>query len=367
MVKKINFLPVVAATITLGAVAFAEPNQANAYVMQVEDGFSQFQVCHTMNDILVPVSSGNATYTYTITGYDTMYDFSTATVVSGGSIKSADVGELVVEMPFEADATSTTATNCIVLDLSTSFIQNGFSDWGISDYSLNVSESSSDETHYPSDDDQEVGVAYYLNVDASGNPIQNGNDYESYVDLKSMPTFESSQVVEKTHIEVSKKVKGKLAKVTDSFNFKVNLTKKANAPALSASYVVKIDNTTKTCTPDTDCTFSLKHGQTATIGLSGSTETLIENGYDYTIQEVLSSGSGYTASYAMIESGIEGSTTAGTTISGLLDGEKNVVFYNENDATIVGRFLSIFPFVVLAISAALVLLVVRQTSKKKQS
>jgi hypothetical protein len=362
MVKKQKILPIVA-TLALGITAFAGTNNANAYYV-VADSTNDVQVCHELDGIL---AADDVTYTFTLNAQTVDLNLSTVTLGTGSpantSITSATSSTVVVSMPFHMDATPGTQEKCVHLNFPSS-VMNSSATWG--DYWVDVSESSSNPTYYPVDSRaQQLGFIYELNTDSNGAPIANGNEYESKFSSKGITAeFASTAVYPKTHITIDKEVRGNYARTDQDFTFTVNIT---NTFTSDTTYSVKVGNSSKNCNFGADCTFTLHHGQSAEIGRSGNNDQLYVGRYSYFISE---NSIDYTPSYAVEVNSVLGSPVSGSrypaTGTKVLDDTEHVRFFNEKTGSPSGRFLVIFPFVVLAVAAGITIIAVRKTSKNEK-
>lgn len=169
--------------------------------------------------------------------------------------------------------------------------------------------------------------------------ITKSNSEEKQDDIMFEYTKDSATLTP-SHIVVSKSVQGAVANVNDTFNFTVYVGGQEGA-----TYVIKNDATgaTSSCAAETDCTFSIKNGQTVTIGLNGSTEQ-IPAGTVYTITE-----NGATDYETYINGDISASkSTDEQTIN--VDVAKNTFdFLNVKDGDVsTGIVVNILPYVLLA-------------------
>ena len=362
MVKKIKILPAVA-TLALGITAFAGANNANAYYV-VANNTGDVQLCHELTGIL---AADDVTYTFTLERQTTELDLSNIALGTGSptgtAISSASATTAVVTMPFHMDATPSTQTQCAHISFPSSTIGSS-SNWG--DYWIDVTESSSVPDYYPAGNNTEqLGFNYELNTDNNGAPIVHGNDYESKFSSKGHAAeFSTAAIYPKTHITVDKEVRGNYARTDQDFTFTVNIT---NNFTSDTGYTVKIGNSSTPCNYGSNCVFTLRHGQTAEIGKSGNNDQLYVGRYSYYISE---NAIDYTPSYSIETSGVLGSPVNGSRYpaSGtkVLDDVEHIRFFNEKTGSPSGRFLVIFPFVVLAIAAGITIIAVRKTSKDEK-
>ncbi len=379
MVKKNTILPAVA-TLALGVAGLVNVNNANAYVVTNDSSVENAQICHTLNNIINPV---NNTFTFSVESNGaTGLDLSQVSIASGsaGTVSYDSVYDsLTVTLPFTADGSTTPVTKCVGLNFSGAM--SSTADFG--DKTLTVTETAStDPTQYPVDSSSKsLGFAYELKTDNNGAPIPSGNDYQSTFKLvKDEPTFTSSANATTTYITLDKKVRGNGARTEQDFTFTINLAKPTNASATKYNvYVDGVSTTPQECyftnasgyDPSNPCTVTLKHNQKAYIGCtncgssSRSGTLYVGSGSSYSITETAASG--YTTSYAPVVNGVVGSETSGNTFSkNALEENDEVLFYNEKNFNPTGRFLVIFPFVILAIAAGATIIVVRKSSKNKE-
>ena len=370
MVKKAKILPAIA-TLALGIAAFSGANQANAYYVVNNTGVDDVQICHTLNGI---VATGTGTYTFTLTSQTNDLDLSKVTLGSGSpagtALANASASSVEVNMPFQITSTTPTSqTKCAHLNFSNSGVINSNAQWG--EKFIDLAETTSDATNFPAStsSSEQLGFIYELNTTGTPNfsPIVHSgtSEYESKFSKKFDASFTSSVVAPKTHITLEKQVRGNYARTDKAFTFKVNIT---NSVTTATNYYVKVGNSASTpCNFNSDCSFTMTHGQTAIIGLDqNGSDALYEGLYSYKITET---PDGYTASWAVYNGSTLGSETSGATYPA--SGTKTVasgdhiVFFNEKSDTPSGRFLVIFPFVVLAVAAGITIIAVRKTSKNK--
>lgn len=379
MVKKNTILPAVA-TLALGVAGLVNVNNANAYVVTNDSSVENAQICHTLNNIINPV---NNTFTFSIESNGaTGLDLSRVSLVSGstGTINyDSGYDRLTVTLPFTADGGTTPVTQCVGLNFSGAMT----ADVDFGDKILTVTETaSSDSTQYPVDSSSKsFNFVYELKTDNNGAPIPSGNDYQTTFKLmKDKPTFTSTVNAKTTYITLDKKVRGNGARTEQDFTFTINLAKPANAPATKYNvYVDGVSSTPQECyftnasgyNPSNPCTVTLKHNQKAYIGCtncgssSRSGTLYVGSASSYSITETAATG--YTTSYAPVVSGVVGSETSGNTFTkNELEENDEVLFYNEKNFNPTGRFLVIFPFVILAIAAGATIIAVRKSSKNKE-
>lgn len=363
MVKKSKILTA-AAALALGVTALSGANGASAYTV-VPQNADNVKVCRTMTGIIDPVST---TFTYTVAPDSTEFDMSRVAVTGGTVVTgSTTSGSLVFTMDFNANA-STTQPICATLNfvpaLKSSATWNGTA--------FTIKETASSDNQYDTDTaEKTLEIAYTLNVDDQNAPIYNSQtgDYESLLTAKSNQVdFQTAIVTTKTHIELTKKVRGNLAEPNKQFDFSITLNKKNQQSSATNTYHVFTSNgtavatTPSPCQAGSACTFKLKHNDTVYIGYDGSQNELPVGSYTYTISETNTGN--YTVSYAR-NNGAE--ATGSTTPSGKnLEEEEKIVFFNEYSDSISGRFFVIFPFILLAIIAAIAIYAVRRSSAKKE-
>lgn len=373
MVKKYKILPAVA-TLALSVAGLVNANNASAYVITNETGVGDVEICHTLNNVYNAV---NVDYTYTLSNADALGVKFTNVSVTGGDISSKTADQLVVVMHFAADGSTTSPSQCVTLDFTSAM--DASEEFG--DKTVSVLETSSDSAHYPADSTaRNIMFSYQLNTDSNRLPIASGDDYSTLFSVKSEPTFTSNAVTAQTYITLDKKVRGNGARTEDDFTFTINLAKPANVSANTYNvFVDGVSSAPQTCyftnasgyDSNTPCTVTLKHNQTAYIGCTncGSSSragTLyVGSGSSYSITETAATG--YTTTYAPIVNGTVGTEVSGNTFTknALEEGDR-VLFYNEKTFSPTGRFLAIFPFVILAIAAGATIIVVRKTSKNKE-
>ncbi len=377
MVKKVKILPAIAA-LALGLTSFVGVNKASAYEMHTTStgGADAVEVCHTLNNIIGAI---NAEYVFTFTRPSADFDFSSGNVTvvspSDATISNASATSFTLTMPFVADGSQSTETKCAVLNFMNSFDSD--SNWTntLAGESVTVTESVPSGSSYPASSATEhITVHYGLNVDNNGAPIpatDPNEDYQSLLTVKDAPTFTSAMTNSKTHFEVTKTVKGNRADPNNPFSFSVMVTaKNPGSSADGVAYTVYITPgansayDSQTCYVGTSCAFSLKHGQTAKLGYSTSgADELYEGAYSFMVSET---PDGYTASYVPTDAGTAGSETSGSSYSdNTLDAGDKVDFINTKSLSPTGRFLVIFPFIILAGAAVITIIAVRKTSAKK--
>ena len=380
MVKKVKILPAVAA-LALGLTSFAGTNKASAYELHTS-GANDVSICHTLNNIIAPV---NTNYIFDFEDQSGKFNFSGSNSVvvrsgSVGTISNRLTSSFRLTMPFVVSTVPSngSATVCAHLDFTNSFAANNdWSDEGLAEM-IEVEESRDQGSIYPEDDTnnpQYLQFVYGLNVDNNNLPIpsQSGNDYQSLLSvIKTTPAFKSTMTYKATHFDLTKTVRGNRADPTKEFDFTVKVDPVGQAPS-GGSYNISVydgNNTlvhTYSCTIGTNCTgVKLKHGQTAKVGYSNS-DQIYEDYYKYSVTENISSSDGYTTKYKITSEGVAGNETSGTSVTNrvLKEGDE-VDFYNEKSSSPTGRFLVIFPFIILAVAATLTIIAVRKTSTKKE-
>ena len=167
-----------------------------------------------------------------------------------------------------------------------------------------------------------------------------------------------------TSFTISKSVTGNLAEKSKYFKFKVDIksttsgTYTITGQDASVTYDGQTINTSNVYTKGQDNYVYLKHGQTVTIGLNGSSPE-IDAGIEY---QVIEQGATDYNTY------INGSTTdtKTSTLTELSnDSSKNSAsFVNHKEtATLTGLLINILPFVVLLVLASFGLHTIRKTAK----
>ncbi len=151
-----------------------------------------------------------------------------------------------------------------------------------------------------------------------------------------------------THIVVSKTVQGTAGNVNETFNFTANVSGSSGT-----SYVVRntVTGASSSCAASTNCTFTLKSGQSVTIGLNGTTEQ-IPIGTTFTIAET-----GATDYETYINGEVDDDKTTDTRTANINIDQNTFDFINKKDGEVAtGIALSVLPYVLLAgISVGLII------------
>ena len=198
-------------------------------------------------------------------------------------------------------------------------------------------------------------------VDASGNITslktelmyitEGGNSQK-----KDSLAFSYTKNYAPTHIELSKTVKGAAGNTNEEFSFTVHINGTAGT-----NYVVKNNttNTTSSCAAATDCTVTLKHGQTVTIGLDNTTEQ-IAVGTTYTITENNATDYKTYINDSTTEAKATGQKTAMPEIE-----DNSFAYVNRKDSEVVtGIVFSLLPYALLAAISAGLIISAKKTAKE---
>ena len=171
----------------------------------------------------------------------------------------------------------------------------------------------------------------------------------------------------RSYATLTKKVRGSLADPNASFSFTVVVN---NAQKQGLRYHIMVGNSiVATCTYNsaTGCNVSLKHGQSALIGVADNGDyELSPNADTYSITETSSATplTGYTTTITdAFDHTIDGTQIANQNVEpSPLD--NNITFTNTNDydGQNTGRFFTILPFVILGMVSAFAIVIF---SKKK--
>lgn len=255
---------------------------------------------------------------------------------------------------------------------ATTVSQNGSVDFAgttfnkVGDYRFILTESaSSNPTKYPVD-----GSTYYLYVsvrfaanDQDGTQMvatvvgsgMKGSTAAPTQATKQPVVFESEPTF--TNISISKTVSGNMGDKSEYFDVSVTVDGETGD-----TYTVSGGSHTSnpaTITAGTATTLKIKHGETITVGLSGTTKQ-IPVGAQYTVAETAVTG--YTTTIDTVEQSSVTKTTVETPAS-----NATAIVNNYELATLTGTFLNIMPYVVIALAVIiLIALVVRSSKNKKE-
>ncbi|MBR5419148.1 hypothetical protein IK110_02775 [Candidatus Saccharibacteria bacterium] len=173
----------------------------------------------------------------------------------------------------------------------------------------------------------------------------------------------------RTHIEASMEVKGNSADVNKCFTYTINIPAKASIAAAGDTYTVSssttCDGKPAIVTVGETNTISLKHGDTVTIGLNGSANEM-PIGLDYTIalNDKFDYENPYFNGTQQSSLSTPTKTTVALTDSSFDSANKTPISIEKNVSPNTGVFVSVFPFIVLAILAGAGTVYVTSKSKK---
>ena len=253
--------------------------------------------------------------------------------------------------------TAGTATASTTVDFSSAVFNK------VGDYRFKITETSStDSTKYPTDSsyyylyvsvrfdaDDTNGTKMTATVAGSGikNSTADTGTKESVI-FTTEPNF--------TNISISKSVTGNMGDKSEYFNVSVTV-----AGDTGATYAVSggsHGDNPATITAGTATTLKIKHSETITIGLSGTTKQ-IPVGASYTVAETAPEG------YTVTIDNVEQATTTKTTVQTPASNATAIV-NDYNAATLTGVFLNVMPYVVIAAAVIILIAMVRRSSKSKK-
>ena len=264
--------------------------------------------------------------------------------------------------------TSGVASASTVLDFSSTNYTT------VGDYYYTITESStSDAANYPkTSETYSAIVSVRYAVDANNVPT---GDLVATVaaQIEKAGTKQDAEIEtgsSRTHIEVSQEVKGNSADVNKCFKYAVNIPAKGTIALAGDTYTITSNSS---CTGNSanvvvgsDSNYiNLKHGDTVTIGLDGTTNQM-PLGVDYTIQ--LQDKFGYEDP---VFDGTQQSSlstpsksTVALTDSSFNSATKTAASLEKNISPKTGVFVSVFPFVILAAIAGAGTIYVTSKAKK---
>jgi len=233
----------------------------------------------------------------------------------------------------------------------------------VGDYRFKITETySTDATNYPID-----GSYYYLYVsvrfdanDTDGTKMTATVVGSGMKNTTEKPGTKESVIFTTepkfTNITISKTVSGNMGDKSEYFDVKVKVPGETGAKyAVSGSS--NTSNPTE-ITAGTETTLKIKHGDTITIGLSGTTKQ-IPVGVDYTVAETVPEG--YTTT-------IDGKTVNPATKTTVEEPASNAtaIVNNYEAGVLTGVFFNVMPYVVIALAVIILIAMVRRSSKKKE-
>lgn len=255
------------------------------------------------------------------------------------------------------EPTSGTATKSTTIDFASAKFTK------VGDYKFKITEtSSSDQTNYPKDT-----AYYYLFVsvrfdadDTDGTKMtatvaSSGVKNSDSATGTKVPVIFTTQP-DFTNISISKTVTGNMGDKSEYFDVKVKVP-----GTTGTKYTVSGGTNTSnpaTINAGTETTLKIKHGETITIGLSGTTKQ-IPVGVDYTVAETAPKG------YTTKIDNAEKATTTKTTVKDPASNATAIV-NNYEAATLTGVFLNVMPYVVIAAAVIILIAMVRRSSKHKK-
>lgn len=228
----------------------------------------------------------------------------------------------------------------------------------VGDYYFTLAEvSSSNEATYPrTNATYKVIVSVRYATDANNVPTGDlvatvASQIQNSSDTKQAPEIETG--TNRTHIEADQTVKGNSADVNKCFTYSINIPAQGSLASAGDTYTVSSSTTCAgkpaVVTVGGTNKISLKHGDTVTIGLNGSTNEM-PIGLEYTI--ALDDKFDYEAPFF---NGVQQSslstptkTTVALTDSDFNDANKTPISIEKNDSPNTGVFITVFPFIILA-------------------
>ena len=249
-------------------------------------------------------------------------------------------------------------------------------------YKFIVSESaSSNATVYPRDTSTYTVTIYVTNVTNASN-VPTGEMVATYIGSQKggtgtkitktqNATFTSAANM--SSMTVNCAVKGSLANTNEYFKYTVSLTNNVSGTTYNVSgqtsgtitYNGSSVTTSTTCTSNS-CVIYLKHGQTATIGVSGSLKQL-PVGITYSVAQnnTTAQSSNYTTTYKVGSASAASGTSTGNKTMNATASNNAIVFENTADDEIVpsGIFFRLFPFLLLLVLSVVGVIAIKKTKR----
>ena len=249
-------------------------------------------------------------------------------------------------------------------------------------YKFIVSESaSSNNTVYPKDTNTYTVTMYVTNV-LDGNNVPTGEMTATYIGSQKNGTgtkISKSQnatftsTANMTSMTVVCNVKGSLANTNEYFKYTVSLSNSVSG----TSYLVSGQSTSgvtwngSSVTPSTtcsgtSCTIYLKHGQTATIGVSGSYKQ-IPVGITYSVAQnnTTAQTSLYSTTYQIGSGSATSGTSTGNKTINATASNNAVTFTNDTGTPTppTGVLIRLFPFLLLLVLSVIGIIAIRKTKQ----
>ena len=249
-------------------------------------------------------------------------------------------------------------------------------------YKFIVSESaSSNATVYPRDTSTYTVTVYVTNEISGGVPT--GNLTKTYIGAQKggtgtkitssgNATFTSSAANGMSNMTVSNTLKGSAANTNEYFKYTVSITNNmsgANYAVTGLTSSVTWDGSTVSnpTSCSSSCVIYLKHGQTATIGLSGSLKQL-PVGATYSVTQNNTTSQSGTDGYTTTVNGSTGTSSGNKTINATASNNAIAFENTKNDGGVpTSLFIKLFPFLVLLVLSGIGLYTVNKNKKLEAS
>ena len=330
-----------------------------------------FRVTRNVTGVANPVTN---TFTYTVTNESgnpatitipgtTTIAFNAATPSSNTATQSAN--------PLIAEGAWTGAENWPGTSTKLSYTVPGT-------YKFKVAETgSTNATLYPKDTNYYIVTVFVENA-VDGSNVPTGSLVKTYVGAQKNGTGSkiannanaefTSAAGGRSYLSISKQVKGNMANTDQCFSVTVALTavtagETYNVAGSSCSGNANI--TVGSGATTASATIKIKHGETVTIGRSGSINQL-PVGAGYTITESAATGYDSTA-YTTTINGTSGTTSGAKTVSATVSSNTYAFENTAQKTTPTGIIIRILPFLVLIVLSAVGIVAITKSRKLEQN